>query len=76
MKPPQDNFPYDEGEILTLNITQGPSQDDRTIQVKIIHSIQPSTLSCVMKVETLKTSDSATYPNHLILKLFDWRYST
>lgn len=63
------SLPYEEGKTLILNVNQASPQDESTIEVKIVRLIQPSTLSCVMEVESLK------YPNHSILKLYDWCYT-
>lgn len=66
--------PYEEGKILTLNVTVDVPSNERTIKLQILRSIQPSTLSCVMEVEVL--AGSTKYAKHSILKLYDWRYAT
>ena len=68
--------PYEEGKILTLNITKGMPWNERTIKLRILRLIQPSTLSCVMEVEVLAISSRTKHAKHSILKLFDWRYAT
>ena len=70
MDNPKHSLPYEVGKNLILNINQALLQEESTIEVKIVRFIQPSTLSCVMVVESPK------YPKHLILKLYDWRYAT
>ena len=71
MDGPKYSLAYEEGKTLTLSLNQGQS----TIKVKIVRFIQPSTLSCVMEVEILAASGPAGYPEHSILKLYDWRYA-
>ena len=78
---PQHSLPYEAGKTLTLRINQGLPQDvasitDLEIEVKIISLIEPSTLSCVMVVESLGGSGPAKYGELSILKLYDWRYAT
>ena len=68
--------PYEEGKILTVNVTEGLPRNKRTIQLRILRLIQPNTLSCVMEVEAVAVSSSTKHTKHSILKLYDWRYAT
>lgn len=76
MDPPKHSLPYEKGKTLTLSVNQGLPEDESTIEVKIVRVIQPTTLSCVMEVESFAAFGPAKYPVHSILKLYDWRYST
>lgn len=73
---PKDSLPYVEGKTLTLIVNQALPDEESSIEVKIVRFIQPTTLSCVMEVETLGASGPEKYPGHSILKLYDWRYAT
>ena len=64
MEPSKDDLPYEAGKTLTLRT------DSETLIVHIISVIRPSTLSCVMLVESIKDWGPT------ILKLYDWRHST
>lgn len=68
------NSPYEKGKVLTLNVTEDGSSSPHTITLRILRSIQPRTLSCIMEVEIL--TGSTSHAQHAILKLFDWRYAT
>lgn len=76
MDRPKHSLPYEEGKTLTLIVNQGLPEDESTVEVKIVRFIQPTSLSCVMEVESLTASGPAKYPEHSILKLYDWRYPT
>ena len=76
MDSPKPILPYKEGRTLTLSVNQGLEQNESTIEVRIVRLILPSTLSCVMEVESLAASGPVEYPEHSILKLYDWRYAT
>ncbi|CAF9906599.1 MAG: hypothetical protein ALECFALPRED_002454 [Alectoria fallacina] len=81
MDRPQQSLPYEAGKTLTLSINQSPPQDVAStihleIEVKIVRFIRPSTLSCVMVVESLAGSGPADDGELSILKLYDWRYAT
>lgn len=81
MDSPPRNLPYEAGKTLNLSINQGLPKDvastiDLELEVKIVRFIQPSTLSCVMVVESLEGSGPAKDGELSILKLYDWRYAT
>ena len=62
--PCEAGIPYEAGKTLTLRTKS------ETLIVRIISVIQPSTLSCVMLIESINDWGPT------ILKLFDWRYAT
>ena len=63
--PCEAEMPYEAGKNLTLET------ESETLIVHIIRVVRPSTLSCVMLVESVKERASP-----MILKLYDWRYAT
>ncbi|MCJ1465357.1 hypothetical protein MMC07_003975 [Pseudocyphellaria aurata] len=64
--------PYLEGNILLLE-TDKETSIDGCIQCKIVKLYRPSTLSCVMEVET---ETEVCRSRRVVLKLYDHRYAT
>ena len=69
MNQPKDSLPYDAGMPYEAGKTLTLGTKDETLIVRVVRVIRPSTLSCVMLVESVKDWGPT------ILKLYDWRYA-
>ncbi|KAK4496493.1 hypothetical protein PRZ48_012473 [Zasmidium cellare] len=67
---------YDEGKVLSLNITSQEQDVTRTVTAKILELRQPFTLSCVMIVEVISADLNDLEPqSKAVLKLYDRRFA-
>ena len=71
MDQPKDSLPYEAGMPYQAGKNLTLETESEPLIVHIVRVIRPSTLSCVMLVESVKDPGSPT-----ILKLYDWRYAT
>lgn len=74
-RPHSPPCPYREGNILILTLNDDAAH---SLEVEITRLFEPSTLSSVMEVDVLHSSEPAPtdYPKHAVLKLYDRRYAT